>query len=111
VPGLSDIPVVGRLFAHNKRETQETDIILTVTPHIVRVLHLDEEDLRPFRVGRDVGAPLLEVPLPIEVPRPADQPVPTPAPAQPPGPQPAQPITPPQPTQPPQPPPPTPREQ
>ncbi|MGH9257520.1 MAG: secretin N-terminal domain-containing protein, partial [Vicinamibacterales bacterium] len=38
VPGLSDLPLVGRLFAHNRRETQETDIILTLTPHIIRVL-------------------------------------------------------------------------
>ena len=108
VPGLSDIPVIGRLFAHNKKEQLETDIILTVTPHIVRVLHLDEEDLRPFRVGRDIGAPLLEVPLPIELPRPGDQPAP--APAQPTGAQPVQPITPPQQNPPPQPPPPAVRE-
>jgi general secretion pathway protein D len=52
VPGLSDIPLVGRLFAHNRRETQESDIVLTLTPRIVRVLDLTEEDLRPFRVGR-----------------------------------------------------------
>jgi general secretion pathway protein D len=108
VPGLSDIPVIGRLFAHNKKEMQETDIILTVTPHIVRVLNLDEEDLRPFRVGRDVGAPLLEVPLPIEVPKPTEQPAP--APTQPTSPQPVQPITPPQQNPPPQPPPPAVRE-
>jgi general secretion pathway protein D len=108
VPGLSDIPVIGRLFAHNKKEMQETDIILTVTPHIVRVLNLDEEDLRPFRVGRDIGAPLLEVPLPIEIPKPTEQPVP--APAQPTGAQPVQPITPPQQNPPPQPPPPAVRE-
>jgi general secretion pathway protein D len=109
VPGLSDIPVVGRMFAHNKKETLESDIILTVTPHIVRVLQLDEEDLRPFRVGRDVGAPLLEVPLPIELPRPTEQPAP--APVQPTAPQPVQPIGPPQPQPPPaQPPPPAVRE-
>ena len=53
VPGLSDLPIVGRLFAHNTRETQETDIVLTLTPRIIRVLELTEEDLRPFRVGRD----------------------------------------------------------
>ena len=52
VPGLSDLPVVGRLFAHTHKETQQTDIILTLTPHIVRVLDLNEADLRPFRVGR-----------------------------------------------------------
>ena len=55
VPGLSDIPLLGRLFANNHRETQQTDIILTLTPHIVRVLDLTEADLRPFRLGREVG--------------------------------------------------------
>jgi general secretion pathway protein D len=56
IPGLSDIPLLGRLFANNHRETQQTDIILTLTPHIVRVLDLTEADLRPFRLGRDVGS-------------------------------------------------------
>jgi general secretion pathway protein D len=55
VPGLSDIPLVGRLFANTHRENQQTDIILTLTPHIVRVLDLNEADLRPFRLGRDMG--------------------------------------------------------
>ncbi|HYE85399.1 MAG TPA: secretin N-terminal domain-containing protein [Vicinamibacterales bacterium] len=79
-PGLSDIPVIGRLFAHNKKETQETDIILTLTPRIVRVLNLTMEDLQPFRVGRDGGAPLTDLapPLPLPIP------LPTP-PAKPPG--------------------------
>jgi general secretion pathway protein D len=74
IPGLSDIPVVGRLFAHNRRETQETDIILTLTPRIVRVLDLNAEDLRPFRVGRDSGAPLIDIPLPMPVPTPPKPP-------------------------------------
>ena len=55
IPGLSDLPVVGRLFAHNKTETNQTDIILTLTPHIIRVLDVNEADLRAFRVGRDSG--------------------------------------------------------
>src|SRR5688572_12299537 len=58
IPGLSDLPVIGRLFAYNRKETQETDIILTLTPRIVRVLNLSAEDLQPFKVGRDGGAPL-----------------------------------------------------
>jgi general secretion pathway protein D len=57
VPGLSDLPLVGRLFASTHKETQQTDIILTLTPHIVRVLDLSEEDLRPFLLGRDSGSP------------------------------------------------------
>ena len=52
-PGLSDLPLIGRLFASHHKETQQTDIILTLTPHIVRVLDLAESDLRPFRLGRE----------------------------------------------------------
>jgi general secretion pathway protein D len=74
VPGLSDIPLVGRLFAHSTKTTDQTDIILTLTPHIIRVLDLTEADLRPFRVGRDALAPLIELPLPVPVepPKPAE---------------------------------------
>jgi general secretion pathway protein D len=63
VPGLSDIPLVGRLFAANRTETQETDIILVLTPHIVRVLDLTEADLQPFRVGREQRGVAGDVPL------------------------------------------------
>jgi len=109
VPGLSDLPVVGRLFAHTRKETQETDIVLTLTPHIIRVLDLTEEDLRPFRVGRDdgVGGGVVELPIPPELPprdtpaqeqqrqqQPGQQPPPPPAPA----PGGVQPIVPPPPT-------------
>jgi general secretion pathway protein D len=97
LPGLSDLPIVGRLFAHDRRETQETDIVLTLTPHIVRVLQLDEDDLRPFRVGRGAaGTGVIDLPLTIEpgtIPPsapPAPPATPSPAiPIQPPTPQPA----------------------
>src|SRR6202011_2790336 len=64
MPGLSDLPLVGRLFGHSQKTVNQTDIILTLTPHIVRVLDLTEADLRPFRVGRDSLAPISELPLP-----------------------------------------------
>ena len=80
IPGLSDLPLVGRLFAHNTKSTNQTDIILTLTPHIIRVLDLTEADLRPFRVGRDSLAPIAELPLlpllPLEPPKPAEPPKP-----------------------------------
>ena len=71
VPGLIDIPLLGRLFANNHKETQQTDIILTLTPHIVRVLDLSEADLRPFRLGRDisVGITVPEGPATPAIPR------------------------------------------
>ncbi|MBM3751075.1 MAG: hypothetical protein FJW21_07820 [Acidimicrobiia bacterium] len=74
IPGFSDLPVIGRFFARNKRETQETDIVLTLTPHIVRVLDLTEEDLRPFRIPRD-GSGVLPVELTPIVPPPPRDPV------------------------------------
>ncbi len=70
VPGLSDLPLIGRLFARNTKDTQQTDIIMTLTPHIVRILDLTEEDLRPFRMSRDTsttgvgGGDPAPVPLP-----------------------------------------------
>jgi len=85
IPGLTDLPLVGRVFGHTQKTTQQTDIILTLTPHIIRVLDLTEGDLRAFRVGRDSLAPLTELPLPIELPRqeppppaPGTTPAPTP---------------------------------
>lgn len=81
IPGLSDLPVIGRVFAHSRMETNQTDIILTLTPHIVRVLDLDESDLVAFRVGRDSGSatgiqllPALTDPTTRPLP---DQPAPT----------------------------------
>ena len=108
IPGLSDLPIVGRLFAHNHKQTQETDIVMTLTPRIVRVLDLTEADLRPFKVGRDGegGGGAIELPLPAVVPRdapPPQQPPAQPGPAQPaaPAPAPTAPIFAPPPTTPP----------
>jgi general secretion pathway protein D len=85
IPGLSDIPLLGRLFARNQKTTTQTDIILTLTPHIIRVLDLTEADLRPFRVGRDSVSPLAELPLPIEPPKPPEPPKEEPPPVKKPG--------------------------
>lgn len=57
VPGLSDLPLIGRIFSRNRLEVQETDIIVTLTPRILRSLELDETDLRAFRYDGAAGAP------------------------------------------------------
>jgi general secretion pathway protein D len=61
-PGLSDLPLIGRLFANRNKEARQTDIILTLTPHIVRILDISESDLRPFRLGRDPVGGIGELP-------------------------------------------------
>jgi len=74
IPGLSDIPGIGRIFTYTQTQVDQTDIILTLTPHIIRVLDLDEADLRAFRVGRDSVASASDLPVAIDVPRPAEAP-------------------------------------
>jgi general secretion pathway protein D len=78
IPGLSDIPGIGSLFSHTQNESQQTDVILTLTPHIIRVLDLSEQDLRAFRVARDqsgfVGAAIDLPAAPLPPPEPAQQP-------------------------------------
>jgi general secretion pathway protein D len=50
-PILGDIPLIGRLFTNEHKEEQRTDLVLTMTPHIVRVPDITEEDLAPMWVG------------------------------------------------------------
>jgi general secretion pathway protein D len=71
LPGLANVPVLGRLFAHNRTEGQETDIVMTLTPHIVRQTTLTEEDLRSFSVGTESSPLLFEVPSIPQAPAPS----------------------------------------
>ncbi|HEV3217909.1 MAG TPA: secretin N-terminal domain-containing protein [Vicinamibacterales bacterium] len=104
IPGIGDLPGVGRLFSHTNNQRNQSDIILMLTPHIVRTLDLKEDDLRSFLMGRDLGTGVgsgLELPLP-------GLPPPTQAPPQAVPPQqnpaaPVQPLTPPAPAPPPTP--------
>jgi general secretion pathway protein D len=50
-PFLGDLPFVGRLFTKTKRTEDRTDLILTMTPHIIRIPDITEEDLAPMWVG------------------------------------------------------------
>jgi general secretion pathway protein D len=50
-PFLSDIPVIGRLFNRDHRGETRTDLVLTMTPHIIRVPDITEDDLAPMWVG------------------------------------------------------------
>jgi len=55
IPGLSDIPIIGRLFSNKHTENQRTDVILTLTPHIIRNAEITEEDLQPIWVGTEAN--------------------------------------------------------
>jgi len=50
-PFLGDIPVIGRLFTLNHHHTLRTDLVLTMTPHIIRIPDITEDDMAPMWVG------------------------------------------------------------
>ncbi len=52
-PFLSDLPLIGPLFSQTKTENEQTDIFLTLTPHITRAPQIEEEDLVPVWVGTE----------------------------------------------------------
>ena len=52
IPGLSSIPLIGRIFRSYSREQQMTDLIVIVTPEFPDVI--------------DVGQPLPDLPMPFE---------------------------------------------
>ena len=62
IPGLASIPFFGRLFAKNKDEATQTDIVMTLTPHVIRRSDIVERDLRSFLVGGEASPFLFEVP-------------------------------------------------
>jgi general secretion pathway protein D len=53
LPGLSDIPVLKRIFGNTETNIQQTDIVLTLTPHIIRIPDVTEEDLLPLWIGTE----------------------------------------------------------
>ena len=62
IPGLGSIPVIGRIFSRNRTEGNETDIVMTLTPHIVRRTAFTEDDLRSFSLGGETSPLLFEIP-------------------------------------------------
>jgi general secretion pathway protein D len=52
-PFLSDIPIIGALFRDNYKNLTKTDLVLTLTPHIIRYPDITEADLAPLWVGTE----------------------------------------------------------
>jgi general secretion pathway protein D len=50
-PGIMEIPLLRSLFGHTQSTVQTTDVVMIVTPHIVRSHELTAADLKPMYVG------------------------------------------------------------
>ena len=55
VPGLGDIPIVGRLFRNQTDDREKTEIILLITPHIVRTINWPQSAVLDTPVGTDTS--------------------------------------------------------
>jgi general secretion pathway protein D len=53
VPGISQIPVLKHLFGSTETNVTENDIVLTLTPHIIRIPDITASDLLPLWIGTD----------------------------------------------------------
>jgi type II secretory pathway component GspD/PulD (secretin) len=50
-PGISRVPILRDLFASNDKEIVQTDIVMLLTPHVVRTHALTQKDFTPVFVG------------------------------------------------------------
>ena len=86
--GLQSIPVLNKVFTNRERKSDETEILISLTPHIVRGPKLTETDMIPLGVGTQ-EVPRVEGARPSlfgpEPPPPSPKPAATPAPPAAPG--------------------------
>jgi general secretion pathway protein D len=76
VPGVGELPMVGRLFSATRDNTAKTEIVLLITPRVVRTLNRPEARLVEFAAGTEAatGAPAGAPPalfIPPQIPKPA----------------------------------------
>jgi len=83
VPGLGDVPYLGSLFSHKRDNAVKTEIVLLITPRLVRTLARPDARAAEFAAGTEAssGAPGIALP-PIQFQQ--APPTPTPQPPRPP---------------------------
>jgi general secretion pathway protein D len=87
VLGLQKIPIVGKLLNSNRRDREDTEILISLTPHLLRVPKVTADDMTALFVGTEEiikveGArpPLFGEPEPAPSPSPGASPSPGPTP-------------------------------
>jgi general secretion pathway protein D len=83
-PGVMRLPIVRQLFSANENSIKQTDIVMLLTPRIIRTHQLRAEDLSPIYIGTQSNMALSGPPATIggeAAPPPEPDPAQTPAPA------------------------------
>ena len=80
VPGLGELPVAGRLFSHTRDNATRTEIVLLITPRLVRTLARPGAGAVEFAAGTEASAGaaqaasppvVVQVPVPVAPAQPA----------------------------------------
>jgi general secretion pathway protein D len=78
-PGIISIPILNKLFASNDTEITQTDIIMLLTPRIVRTQEITAGDISPIFIGTQQNLGLSGPPSLITPPPDAETPATAPA--------------------------------
>ncbi len=75
VPGLAKLPIIGHLFRSKRQSADQTELMVLITPQLVRPLNPDEVPplptrFRPFLPEGGLGEGVVDAPAP---PPPAEQ--------------------------------------
>ena len=49
--GIQELPIIGKLFGNRQKKKDESEVLISLTPRIVRGPKVTEEDMVPLRVG------------------------------------------------------------
>ena len=86
IPGVGNLPIVGRLFSSNRDNAVKTEIVLLITPRIVRTLARPDIRTTEFAAGTEASTGAVpmggfSIPPSPAIPQPAPPVAPPPAPA------------------------------
>ncbi|MFI5183888.1 MAG: cohesin domain-containing protein [Vicinamibacteria bacterium] len=53
VLGIQSIPIINKLFTSRQKQKDESEVLISITPHVVRAPKLREQDFAPLYIGTD----------------------------------------------------------
>ncbi|HET7198650.1 MAG TPA: hypothetical protein VFI86_08290 [Burkholderiales bacterium] len=81
VPGLASLPVLGRLFRSNDDTVNKTEVVLLITPHVIRNIQRPDVKMEQFNSGTEAELGGASLALPPAAPSPSPAPTAPAAPA------------------------------
>jgi len=87
LPGIGDLPILGRLFGSQQDTRNKTEVVLSITPHLIRTLQRPPASSSEFSAGTEASfrrRPDTNVRTPVQIPAQGARAAPAAAPARPP---------------------------